>query len=79
MNIQELFKEQIAQTTREDAYFFYGLESGDKVRLVTHKTGLDNFPENLQFTRMVGSTPFFVDMRELKSELGYSRVGLGNV
>lgn len=60
MNINELFKNQIAGGATE--MFFYGLERPElfTVSIISHKGTLDSFPNNLEFVRMLAeSTPLF--------------------
>lgn len=58
MTIPQAFKSQVAggATNR----FFYGTEIGGEVRIHTHRGALEELQlPNLQFSHMVGSTPFY--------------------
>lgn len=57
MNTNELFKKQIAGGATEQ--FFYGTEHNGEVRIERHRGSLDTFPADLEFLKMMGSTPFF--------------------
>lgn len=60
--MNEYFKEQIAGGATDQ--FFYGTEQNGEVRIERHRGALDTFPTNLQFSRMMGTTPFFTREEE---------------
>jgi len=60
--MNEYFKEQIAGGATDQ--FFYGTEHNGEVRIERHRGTLDTFPTNLQFSRMMGTTPFFTQEKE---------------
>lgn len=83
MNLENWFGQQIEGGAKE--MFFYGIESDDEgnMRIKSHRGTLDTFPTDLKFSRMVAGTPFFTankmineDRKAIKSDLGYSRVGM---
>jgi hypothetical protein len=55
--MNEYFKEQLAGGATDQ--FFYGIEHNDELKLLRHHGPMESFPNNLQFSRMVGSTPLF--------------------
>lgn len=57
MNTTELFKQQIEGGATEQ--FFYGTEHNGEVRIERHRGSLETFPVDLEFLKMMGSTPFF--------------------
>lgn len=56
-NLTEYFKEQVSGGAIDQ--FFYGVEDNGTVEIKRHRGTLDSLPTNLQYFRMVGSTPFF--------------------
>lgn len=61
--IAEHFKKQIEQGATE--MFFYGLERAEPftVSIMSHKDTLDNFPNNLEFVRMLSEgMPLFKEV-----------------
>ena len=63
MNIQEIFKNQIAGGATE--MFFYGLERAEPftVSIMRHLGSLDTFPANLEFVRfLTPSNPLFKEV-----------------
>ena len=57
-NITELFEQQIAGGATDN--FFYGTEIDGEVRIERHRGTIDSLRlTGLEFTRMMGSTPFF--------------------
>ena len=58
MNIKEIFKGQIESGATDN--FFYGTEIDGTVRIYRHRGDIDSLSmTGLEFTRMVGYTPFF--------------------
>lgn len=58
MNITELFKQQIASGATDN--FFYGTEINGEVRIERHRGPIQTLVlDELEFDRMMGSTPFF--------------------
>jgi len=60
--MNEYFKEQVEGGATDQ--FFYGTEHNGEVRIERHRGPLDTFPTNLQFSRMMGTTPFFTREEE---------------
>lgn len=63
MDIQEIFKTQIAGGATE--MFFYLIEHPEPytLRVARHRGTLDSFPTNLQFIRMItDSNPLFKEV-----------------
>jgi hypothetical protein len=57
-NIIELFKQQIDGGATDQ--FFYGTEHNGEVRIERHRGTLETLLlTDLEFSRMMGSTPFF--------------------
>ena len=58
MNITELFKQQIESGAKDN--FFYGTEIDGTVTIERHRGVIESLSlAELEFTRMMGSTPFF--------------------
>jgi hypothetical protein len=70
--MKQYFEAQIAGGATDQ--FFYGTENGGEVRIERHRGSLDSLPTYLQFTKMVGSTPFFTiaDYDEAGGQQGWS-------
>ena len=65
MNITELFQQQIEGGATDN--FFYGTEHKGEVRIERHRGTIDSLSlAGLEFTRMMGSTPFFKPIEEIK-------------
>jgi hypothetical protein len=57
-DVKELFAQQIAGGATDN--FFYGTEHKGEVRIERHRGTIDSLRlTGLEFTRMMGSTPFF--------------------
>jgi hypothetical protein len=57
-DVKELFAQQIAGGSTDN--FFYGTEVDGTVRIERHRGAIDSLSmTGLEFTRMMGSTPFF--------------------
>ena len=57
-DVKELFEQQIAGGATDN--FFYGTEIDGTVRIERHRGAIDSLSmTGLEFTRMMGSTPFF--------------------
>ena len=57
-DVKELFAQQIAGGATDN--FFYGTEIDGTVRIERHRGAIDSLSmTGLEFTRMMGSTPFF--------------------
>ena len=65
MNITELFQQQIEGGATDN--FFYGTEHKGEVRIERHRGTIDSLSlAGLEFARMMGSTPFFKPIEEIK-------------
>ena len=65
MNIKELFEQQIAGGATDN--WFYGTEIAGTVRIERHRGAIDSLTlTGLEFDRMMGSTPFFKPIEEIK-------------
>lgn len=65
MNITELFQQQIEGGATDN--FFYGTEHKGEVRIERHRGTIDSLSlAGLEFDRMMGSTPFFKPIEEIK-------------
>jgi hypothetical protein len=65
MNITELFKQQIQSGATDN--FFYGTEIDGTVKIERHRGTIDSLRlTGLEFDRMMGSTPFFKPIEEIK-------------
>jgi hypothetical protein len=57
-DVKELFAQQIAGGATDN--FFYGTEIDGTVRIERHRGAIDSLSmTGLEFTKMMGSTPFF--------------------
>jgi hypothetical protein len=66
MNITELFEQQIRGGATDN--WFYGIfEIDGTVRIERHRGAIDSLTlTRLEFDRMMGSTPFFKPIEEIK-------------
>jgi len=65
MNITELFAQQIEGGATDN--FFYGTEIDGTVTIERHRGSFDSLSlTGLEFDRMMGSTPFFRPIEEIK-------------
>ena len=65
MNIEQLFAQQIEGGATDN--FFYGIEHKGEVRIERHRGAIDSLSlAGLEFDRMMGSTPFFKPIEEIK-------------
>ena len=65
MNIEQLFAQQIQSGATDN--FFYGTEIDGTVKIERHRGTIDSLRlTGLEFDRMMGSTPFFKPIEEIK-------------